>query len=89
MAQIADLPVLAGSPRQITWAAQLREKMVAEMVRYVNRSLTKPAPGQEAAFAQRYETLADLIRAKTDANWWIDNRMDAGVTLVKRFVSGR
>ncbi len=81
--------ILSGSPRQIEWAEQLREKMVAEMVRYVDTSLKAPAPGQEAAFAQRYETLAQLIRAKTDANWWIDNRMDAGVTLVKRLVSGR
>lgn len=35
------------------------------------------------------ETLGQLIRTKTDANWWIDNRMDSGVTLVKRLIAGR
>jgi len=89
MAQITDLSTLTGSPRQIAWAEQLREKMVDEMVRYVDRSLTKPAPGQEAEFAKRYETLGQLIRTKTDAAWWIDGRTDSGVTLVKRLIAGR
>lgn len=89
MAQITDLPLLTGSPRQIAWAEQLREKMIGEMVRYVDA--LKPAPGheQDAAFAQRYETLAQMIRNKTDAGWWIDGRTDGGVTLVKRLATAR
>ncbi len=75
------LPALTGSPKQITWAGQIRSQLDRIICDYIN--VTYPTWGTAA-----HQHIAPAIRTaaltQTDATWWIDNR-DSGIhrTLAK------
>lgn len=55
---------LTGSPKQIEWATDIRERAVAH---------AKSAPIR----AEWLWILADIYASKTEAKWWIDHRIEA------------
>lgn len=56
------LPDLAGSPKQVRWAMDIRQRALE----YALRTF----PGQENTWTKR-------MRAQTEARWWIDHRDNA------------
>lgn len=77
-AAAAGLPALTGTDKQVAWANTLREKILAELDKAAALASTKLADPESppALQDQARQVLvgAELIRAKTAASWWIDNR---------------
>jgi hypothetical protein len=85
-AAASSLPALTGSEKQIPWATTLRDKMLAQFERAEN--LARDAVQDAAAApelldaAQRVLIAGEILRAKTSAHWWIDQRTTDSRTLV-------
>lgn len=58
---------LVGSEKQIAWAFQIRGKHMQEFQQRFKR-----VPEQD--FSIGLQVMRELVNAKTDAKWWIDNR---------------
>lgn len=85
-AAASSLPALTGSEKQVPWAITLRDKMLAQFERA--EALAREA-AQDAAStpdlldaAQRVLVAGEILRAKTSAHWWIDQRATESRTLV-------
>jgi hypothetical protein len=61
------LPPLTGSPAQIQWAEQIRERLVRGLERHI-------ASGQGVARTSGFQSTRDWMLTHTEARWWIDNR---------------
>ena len=85
-ATVNSLPALTGSEKQVPWAVTLRDKMLAQFERA--EALAREAVQDAAATpelldaAQRVLIAGEILRAKTSAHWWIDQRMTDSRTLV-------
>ncbi|NNM75088.1 hypothetical protein [Enterovirga aerilata] len=86
------LPPLAGTPKQIAWAEEIRAAALAEAervypqkkveaMRTVARLLKGENGDKERARLARYDAAMAKLTTETSANWWIDNR-DASRTYV-------
>lgn len=86
-AKEAGLPALTGSEKQVAWANTLREKMLAKLAELVAYAKGYAAEhGDDASVARQMcqiEIGAELIRSRTAASWWIDNRSTDGRELIK------
>lgn len=82
-----SLPTLEGTPRQISWASDVRTKMLAEMKQQIERSASSlrvaghPEETVSAVVAKAEAGLATL-RDKRSAVWWIDHRNDDIMNLI-------
>lgn len=70
------LPPLAGSPAQIQWAEQIRERLIRGLERHI-------ASGEGAVRTAGFQSTRDWMLTHTEARWWIDNR-DKKPTTVNR-----
>lgn len=77
-AAASGLPSLTGSEKQTAWANTLRVKMLAQLDELVAHAKTvadkKSEDKKVTELVEQIGIGADLIRAKTAASWWIDNR---------------
>lgn len=62
-----NLPPLTGTPRQIEWAENIRERLLRGLDRQIR---TAPTPARSASF----ESTRAWLLTRTAASWWIDNR---------------
>lgn len=60
-------PQLTGSPSQIQWAEEIRERLINGLSRNIRA-------GQGIARAQAMQSTCEWLLGHTDARWWIDNR---------------
>ena len=97
-AQADGLPELVGSPKQITWAEQIRARYIEssgkemddmlEVIRQ-RREVGKETCEQELA-AKRFEaTRTYMLTTISSAHWWIDNRSDLVTNMEKVFLNHR
>lgn len=72
----ADLPPLAGSPKQIAWAEDIRAQALVEIDKFRAGMAAHVAQHPETAVeeAANNAALDQVIAAHTDARWWIDHR---------------
>jgi hypothetical protein len=70
------LPPLTGSPAQIQWAEQIRERLLRGLDRQISS-------GQGLGRTAGFQSTRDWMLTHTDARWWIDNR-DKKPTTVQR-----
>ena len=75
----AGRPALVGSEKQIAWANTIREKMIAELLKY-----RTDVPGVEDAQGKFDAAMVKFLAASTKAGWWIDNR-DCTTDVVRTF----
>jgi hypothetical protein len=73
------LPTLVGSPKQITWAEQIRAQAIASRDNLVSpvaavRGACKALVPRMAEAIGAAEAASADIRTNTSAKWWIDNR---------------
>lgn len=81
---VADLPELTGSQKQVDWARKIRATAIEAIADGMNAALDRGFPSHmchEPEFvrvSQTTQKAADLIAAgltvRTGASWWIDNR---------------
>lgn len=77
-----ELPALAGSPKQIAWAQEIRTALVSEVqTRIADSKYHDDARAQgisetewALAVAAVETELANMIAEEKTAHWWIDNR---------------
>lgn len=70
------LPPLSGSPSQIQWAEQIRERLIRGLERHISS-------GQGMARTAGFQSTRDWMLTHTEARWWIDHR-DKKPTTVQR-----
>lgn len=82
------LPALAGTPKQVTWAEDIRAKALRDydmVVAAAEAEAKRPnatATSIEAASAAL--AALDSITDETSARWWIDHRAEGLLGLVRR-----
>lgn len=82
---IVEMPALTGTPKQVAWAQDIRKDMCArDVTERLNNLMRKAlhegkadlahqqAPG---AAARLTAIVGALLDARTEARWWIDNRL--------------
>lgn len=69
------LPILAGTDKQIQWAAKIR----ADVIDYVQNKI-REAKNTDEQKEGVTKIFLELCQSKTEAKWWIDNR-DAHSTM--------
>lgn len=89
-AEVEGLPALTGSDKQIAWANTIRDGALerwrdhsapsADQIRAKFPSLTDAEHAEIQSFvaAISQQWITDIISAKTDSRWWIDNRNNIG-----------
>ena len=70
------LPPLTGTPNQIAWAEQIRERLVRGLERQIRS-------GQGMARTAGFQSTRDWMLTHTEARWWIDNRDKKPTTVVR------
>lgn len=88
-----ELPELNGTEKQVKWANGLRDKWIVSMKDKfddIRRRWTKKRwrdESEKELFSVALEVvephLADFVKAKTSARWWIDSRYDEKETSIK------
>ena len=88
-----ELPELNGTEKQVKWANGLRDKWIVSMKDKfddIRRRWTKKRwrdESEKELFNVALEVvephLADFVKAKTSARWWIDSRYDEKETSIK------
>lgn len=82
----ADLPPLSGSDKQIAWATTIRAAQLAR-VKEARASLDVRAAKHPGPDAVELLALADKaiasLQNRTESRFWIDNREEAGISLLK------
>lgn len=81
----AGLPALTGSEKQITWAEQIRAKLMAELAEM--EAAAAKSNGTEAQKQQLADAAATL-RAKASAAYWIDSRELTARALIVAIIRG-
>ncbi len=74
--QLAGLPQLEGTEKQIAWAESIRKSMIDHIIEYYISQITDEA---KAEHPEEYELVMkafEAIKQHTDASWWIDNRVN-------------
>lgn len=69
-----DLPALIGTQKQIDWAQTLRFARINDILSIVAAKRTQVAAEKLAEFDARFESVLQLIKARAEATYWIDNR---------------
>ena len=75
----AGRPALVGSEKQIAWANTIREKMIAELLKY-----RTDVTGVDDAKGKFDAAMVKFLATNTKAGWWIDNR-DCASDVVRAF----
>lgn len=86
--EISDMPALTGSPRQIAWASEIRQRMLQEMRNNFLQSCGMLSPESRAVNWMRHLEEAAHF---TSASWWIENRNYTWRTAIMEYIkaSGR
>jgi len=80
-----DMPALKGSDKQVAWARKIRAEYVSKWEEAIRRDAGRSDASQIERFRR---AIAMLVKARTDASWWIDNRYEpAGHMLAPVFAS--
>lgn len=75
-----DLPALAGTEKQLTWAAGIRLEKLAQALRAIDEQVAMAqrdglsAPQIAEAVAGARAIVQGVLSARTRAGWWIDRR---------------
>jgi len=70
----ADLPRLSGSAKQIAWAEQIRQPVIAKITQIKNNiKISKKATKYPKRIDFLVDTIDEIIN-QTAASYWIDNR---------------
>lgn len=77
-----DLPALSGTPKQVAWAEEIREKILQRDGAEIERLMQAPGrpdltPAQREQVAAIHEAVRawwDAIQQQPTARWWIDHR---------------
>lgn len=72
-ARAMNLPQLTGTEKQVAWAETIRQKMLADIDKFVYGRI-KPEHRNDI----RIKEPVRAIQAKTSASWWIDHRGETG-----------
>jgi len=64
---------LQGSPKQISWANDIRSRVVTTIQDAIKRYRKNNYPGRATVLEHG---LPKLLSTKTQASWWIDRRWD-------------
>lgn len=71
------LPTLEGSPKQVAWAEQIRQEIIAKAEKRIDEVRTASASSSDPRYAEAL-SLADKIlqdlKNNTSAKWYIDHR---------------
>lgn len=87
-AEAAGLPTLTGSGKQVAWAETIRAKLLTEIARQraefeaLGRRKGATEDNIAAALAQFDGVVAKVV-AQTGARWWIDNRDQGPVAIMR------
>lgn len=83
--EAAGLPALTGSEKQITWAEQIRAKLMAELTEM--EAIAAKSNGTETQ-KQQLADAASVLRAKESAAYWIDSREQTARALIVAIIRG-
>ena len=87
-ARAPDLPALTGTPKQISWATDLRYKALSGVGHYLTYVLTndrgrRSSAHEMALFEAKLERALEPLIARREAAWWIDHRDLEPVSLLE------
>ena len=87
-AQIAGLPDLQGSEKQISWATQIRAEVYAALDKYSKLIEADQNAREQGKIVARkmFADFREAMTAHTDCRFWIDNRGNFGTIDLKNFV---
>lgn len=74
-----ELPALSGSPKQVSWATDIRARLLLAAEATLPETLRVAGEKQVVA---RKSALAILLAERSDAKWWIERRDWSGQNLV-------
>lgn len=69
----AGLPELSGTPKQVAWALDIREGIMAKIDGFAEKFTG--VPGQGGRVAAVYEAMRAEIAGETSAKWFIDHQV--------------
>lgn len=79
-AKASGMPELTGSPKQISWAEQIR----ADQMKKIDAYLEQAKVACDAETLKRIEHVLGYIRQNmAKASWWIDNRNNSPAILIR------
>lgn len=84
-AQSQSLPQLSGSDKQIAWASDIRQQMlaaVANLRKQAQEAVEHPERDPHGTAPAVLAVLDEIVSTHTEARWWIDNRNTDWVQLV-------
>ncbi len=73
-----DLPALTGSDKQIAWAITIRLAKITALDEMIEKSPNAKSGAKYEAFM----AIADNMKNKTEAKFWIDNREESVMSLL-------
>lgn len=73
-AEVAGLPALTGSEKQIAWATDIRAEQIAQLDTTMADVRARTVATAPAWATTAIETAAEATRRQVTASWWIDNR---------------
>lgn len=82
---MAPLPTLTGTDKQVSWASDIRARVV-DALDALRRQIAQSAankPGQDHLAAAVNATIDEHLAQHAEAKWWIDNQHTA-YTLIKK-----
>lgn len=88
----AGLPALVGSEKQVSWASTIRAALLKEAEALdaklgAKRAELAQAPDEvKAAQLDAVAVALDVLRGKTAAKWWIDNRDLRAESIVRELI---
>ena len=79
-AKASGMPELTGSPKQISWAEQIRSDQMKKIDAYLEQAKV----ACDAETLKRIARVLNYIRQhKAKASWWIDNRNNSPAILIR------
>lgn len=76
-----EFPDLTGTPKQVAWANTLRMKILSRFYEYVEDVKKEERyfeiDGEHVKAQKIIEDIEDVLVSKTEAKFWIDNRMES------------
>ena len=80
---------MTGSEKQIAWAEKIRTKLLGEIAeqRAIFEALGRRKGASDELIASelaKFDAVVSKIEAQTEARYWIDNRNEIGVTMLRK-----
>lgn len=83
------LPELTGTPKQVAWAVTIRAKMMQSIDEYEERNRGRKNHPKYPMIIKAIEEARAYLASKTDAAFFIENRMKSGMDLINKSLTGK